>query len=286
MKLALKIASLLMVPFCLVGQNNDSAFDKVSTGWGFELKAVRQFTNNNPGALTFSDVPESLRTVPTHKDDGWFGKPGSPRVIPYSTFNVSDPMMSGFWSTRLAPQYTIWRVTVRGGVNVNPKSQFKTKRPRAGDFDTYHAVNQHGKPQRGTGASLVYYSIYWDNPDSRSTVNPFGEVELRLNKFLSVFSGYSSSETSARLILENGYDRWNSLEKYSTTDFATISTKTAHYFGVRIGITPYVGFSVGSGPIISQTQSTFPSVVSGHSDKKKMGTFVSLDLRLTQTKKN
>jgi len=277
--------SVVFALFVFFG-NKTFAKGKDASGLGIEVKGLYNIPGSNPGAVSFSNIPTSLRQVPTHSGDGWFGRPGALRTVPFNDFKVKDPASSGLesFSFRVAPQYSFDRVTLRGGASFDfIEGTLSSQRPKAGDFSTYRAVNQYGEEKRGTGTSLVYYSIYWNDSYGHDEVTPFIEVECRAYKFLSVFTGYNKSEQKYGLKLERGWDRWNTLQKYKVEDFGSVNARRSYYFGVRLG-NPHVGFSVGFVPVKNEFSGVAPGTSASISSKNKMGVFASVDFRITHSK--
>ena len=211
---------------------SDDLTKMVPRGFGVEVKMIFSPDDELPN-VNFPSVPEELRTVPTHQGDGWFGTPGAPWVVPFPSSDINDASISDAVGITVAPQFTVSRLTFRGGIYI-PQAKFQTTRPIAGDFDTYHAVNQFGTTRRGVGTSLVYYSVYYDGVDNDP--KPFGEIEFRLHRFLSVIGGYGGHHNSYKIALESGYDRFNSLEEYEKVELGSIERHGAPYAAIRVGI--------------------------------------------------
>ncbi|PIR97050.1 MAG: hypothetical protein COT91_03465 [Candidatus Doudnabacteria bacterium CG10_big_fil_rev_8_21_14_0_10_41_10] len=287
----LVVCLTLFLGLGLQGQQTDPAADQepeekevglsklVARGFGVEVKMFffpkAQFQDMN-----VSSVPEALRTVPTHQGDGWFGTPGRPRIVPDDPLFVLKPDLKNVGAVSVAPQYTVWRITFRGGVYF-PYGDLTSRRPVAGDLSTYNAVNQYGDNNRGYGTSLVYYSIYWD--DTKGRIKPFGEVEFRLHRFVSVIGGYGGTQSEYRLMLENGYDRFGRLEKYQEHELFRTSQKNAPYAAVRVGIA-YIGVSVGVSRAKTTAVNNFQLSSTGGFRSFENQLYVAVDMRLTQTR--
>lgn len=203
-------------------------------GFGFDVRwEMLGFNEIGLGPIGFSNIPQSLRTVPSNQY-GPLYPAGTPNIIPISTFNIGDPKILGYSSVGFAPQYTIRRFTIRGGVSITlPNSPAYGDPPTAdvtAEYATYPEINQFGTNQRGVGMSLVYYSVYWSKGGSLNP-EPFGEVEFRVWGVFSLIGGYGGFQKTENIILGNGYDQFDALTPYSKQALASIITKAYGPYG-------------------------------------------------------
>lgn len=147
-----------------------------------------------------SPVPEQFRQIPGHKDD--FSRPVT-ITVPGGTINPADTLLN--LGISVAPQLVFKeRVYLRGGVawNYSPGAQ-----ARMDSSGNTREVNLRGTTARGSGESLVYYSI---RPSLSAVPSPFAEVEPKVKRWDGVLGGYMLYRHN--LTLERGWDRFNALE--------------------------------------------------------------------------
>lgn len=251
----------------------ESAANAVPHGWGLDVKAMMGF-GGSAGTLSVVNVPASLRTVPSNN----LGPlaTGIPVTIPDSSFSVKSSSISA--QIGFGPEYSFGRFTVRGGGLLSFLNL--TSGPPVAGGGNVDEINQFGTSQRGTGTSLVYYSIFWPRTPS---ISPFGELEVRLSRFVSVLGGYNGRENSS-VTLQNGYDQNDKLTSFSNQKLASSSVKGAPYGGFKVNIHgPALAIVVEAAPVNWTSFSTqFPVGINNPSS----GVLVRLgiDVALTQKK--
>lgn len=245
-------------------------------GFGLDVKLTSPFLSS-PGPITFSNIPQALRTVPSNQ----YGPlaSGTPVTIPVSTFTV-QPSSVGF-SIGFAPQYTAWRLTLRGGVSLAFMNL--TSGPPTAEGGPYEEINQFGTTQRGTGTSLVYYSMYWDR--TPPIITPFGELEFRISRFVSFVGGYSGPKTMT-VTLENGYDQFDALTVYSTHNFASINMEGSGYGSAKVNVFgPYVAIFAGATPVKwDRLTSPYP-VANNFNGANDVQVFIGADIAWMHTRR-
>ncbi len=256
-------------------------FRRVPTGFGIQAQFGTFFGNRKvPTSFT---IPETLRTVPTHPDDGY--PPGTQWTIPTASFTTDKPTISPQGFVSIAPQYTLWRFTARAGVRIIPGQDVPSEKPTAGA--AIPEINQEGTSDRGYGESLVYYFLYWQSRNATRT-RPFGELELRLNRFVSLIGGYGKTASTEGIALENGWDRYDAFQTHLTQHVITLEQDSGPLYGaIRFEVGgPFAGFRLGYTSTRSRLAFIYPGVVtslpSGHNVRD--GIFFALDLCWTQSK--
>ncbi len=258
-------------------------FDRIPKGLGLEIQAG-VFFDQRPAPTLFTGIPQNLRTVPTHPDDGY--PAGTMWTIPNPSYALSDPRAPGPTFYSIAPQYSFWRVSVRGGVRIVPAATISVTKPMAGD--TIPEINQEGTAERGYGQSLVYYFLYW-GPKATGQVRPFAEAELRVFRFVSIIGGFVPYRSESSVFLENGWDRYDAFETHGSQSVASIRQQSHGYYGaLRLAIFgPYAGMRFGFTSMATSFPYLYPGVnpnfPSGAS-RPAAGVFWAVDLRLIQTK--
>ncbi|MEK7635150.1 MAG: hypothetical protein AAB446_01830 [Patescibacteria group bacterium] len=224
----LKLLMLFMLvfsPLKIYSQNNDKG--GYPTGFGLEFRFTTDFATGK-NLEQYYNIPAEARTIPIHKDDGWLGTPGTPVTLSDSTLEASASSYN--FGLSVAGQYSFAsRMIIRGGAQFNTFSR-SMKGPTQGmsDNTVSESINGYGREE---GSSIMYYSL--GSKFSR-TISPFGELELRIGERSGFLIGFAKRQRA--IYVQNGYDRYNSLETYS---FHTIDKKSYNL--------PYVGFKVGLG---------------------------------------
>ncbi len=197
---------------------------------------------------TLENVPEFVRKVPVHKNDGGAGRiiiipDGTiqPRVNdspnPYLHPHINSVMLGA----SVAPQITVGRLTARVGSAAYLRSGYKfwlhdaaalqdeaaTKgMPYTGPIREWSQWGQNSL--RGYGTALVYYAAEL----KPKLPELYGEVEIGPFKYVSAVAGYSRMNYD--LNLSSGWDRWDSLdEKYAEYPAMKVGIRR-EYFGVRL----------------------------------------------------
>jgi hypothetical protein len=199
-------------------------------GKGFDINIkweVLGFNEVGLGPIGFSNIPQSLRTVPSNQAGPL--STGTPVVIPGSTFSVGDPKFIGFSAFSFAPQYQAWRFTFRSGVSITMPN-YPAQGPPTAEGGPYQEINQFGTNQRGTGTSLVYYSVYWSKGGPINP-KPYGEIEFRVAGPLALVGGYGGFQKTENITLENGYDQYDALTPYSKQAIASAIIKAYGPYG-------------------------------------------------------
>lgn len=185
--------------------------EKTNFGLGFELRFFGVNSSIGDNIKAIENVPLELRQVPSHPDDIWiYGIKRVIRTIPYDSIDLGG--FDGL-TVSLSPELTAWRFRLRSGPNLYLGSFGGG--PRRSNEGNTREINQYGKPTRGYGTSLVYYSIY-----GQSSWKPgiTSEVDLDIGKGLLLMAGYGWN--NHKLTAESGYDRWDALEKYESRKLA------------------------------------------------------------------
>jgi len=261
-----------------VAQDNSPRTPK---GFGFDIKLTGLF-GGSQGPIQFSGLPQALRTVPSNASGPL--ATGVPVTIPDSPVLVQQSS-TGF-SIGLAPQYSVWRFTVRAGVS----TQFLnlTSAPPTADttaeYAKYPELNQYGTNQRGVGTSLVYYDIY--SSRTPQSLNPFGELEFRINRWVSLVGGYSGRKIAAATI-ETGYDQYDALATFNRQKLASVTMQASAYGSVKVNVFgPHGGLFIGATPSKwSQFSSPYP-VTNSFSGKNGVQILLGMDIGWTQTGKH
>lgn len=201
------ICVLYSVSFAFA-QSDDRKHKKSNFGFGIEAKLFGADATFNESTKV-SDIPLNLRQVPSHPEDTWiYGSRRVIRTIPSDTiiFNGSNVGQNFAFS----PELTVWRLRARSGVNFFVGGSGDG--PSKDSDNTTREMNQYGGSSRGYGTSLVYYSVY-----SKSSRKPGinNEVDFDIGNDLLLIAGYSWRNYN--LVAQSGYDRWDSLEEYSTS---------------------------------------------------------------------
>jgi len=155
-----------------------------------------------------SNIPSVIRQVPSHPDDTWIY--GNRRPIITIPDDTVSGLMSGSMGAGISPEVSAWRFRFRSGISL---AIFTFGGPTMGDFGSTPAINQYGEAKRGTGTSLVYYSVYGKTSWKPGLVH---EVDFAITKSALLIVGYSYD--NFRIVGQSGYDRHNSFEKYRDYD--------------------------------------------------------------------
>lgn len=181
----------------------------LSVGLGLAVSPSNNFKIDN--------VPLELRQIPSHPNDGWiYGSKQVIRTIPYDLMNISHN--SEGLKVSFSPELTIWRFRLRNGASLYNAAD--TDGPMRSNEGNTREINQFGKPTRGYGTSLVYYSIYGKKS---SKFGWSGGADFDIGKGLLIMAGYDRWNNYYNILAESGYDRWNSLEKYKDYDLGKLS---------------------------------------------------------------
>jgi hypothetical protein len=128
---------------------------------------------------------------------------------------------------------------------------------------------------------LVYYDIYWTKTPS---VTPFGELECRINRVISLVGGYSGSRV-ATSSLQNGYDQYDALTAYSSHKVASLTLSASPYGGLKVAVFgPYAGLFVGAMPVGQARLSSPFSINTGLGRKNGVQILVGMDFGWTHVK--
>lgn len=191
------------------GQSS-SPDQKTKIGFGLEIKFFGVSAGlDNDSKVT--NVPLKLRQIPSHPQDKWiYGSRRPILTVPSDSIGLGN--LGGGLNFSLSPELTLWRFRVRSGVNV---SYIGTGGSEKSNEGSTREINQYGKPQRGSGTSLVYYSIYKQNSWKPGLTS---EVDFDLGKNTLFIAGYGWN--NYKLVTEKGYDRWDALEVYEKNDLS------------------------------------------------------------------
>lgn len=195
--------------------------------------------------MSIDYVPTSVRDVPVHRNDVWrSGENGG--IIPNE--EVFTP--SGFFGQSQARAGITLGISnlqvILGGFllvhNVH-STGYKLKDNPTDPNDAIRRRNYQGNSEdigterRGVGTALTYYRIP-DDGDGVEWNGVFARVELDIGKTvddvpLSVFAEYAQQTSASKvLMLESGWDRYNSLEAYQMFVVADIEHRLVS-LGIR-----------------------------------------------------
>jgi hypothetical protein len=208
--------------------------------YGF-LKFGPVFETETNYSLTINNVPEYIRDVPAHPDDLY--KTNSEDVAPIANSVIN-------WSTagRLPALEMKAGIGVKKGVfdiKLGPRVSYEW-----GEFDSESQIkernylNHPGTDLRGEGAALTYYKFREGDKDITINVGGLAEASLNFDLsdgnemfFLGPFAEYSFSTSEQKFGFENGWDRYNALEKKSSYDFVL----NTFYQSIKLGIKAKLG---------------------------------------------
>jgi hypothetical protein len=167
------------------------------------------------------NVPAQLRRVPSHPGDTWiYGSRPVVRTIPFDSIEPNP--VSFLTSLHFAAELTVRRFRLRGGpaFAVFPRIDQGLVKANTG---ATREVNQWGEPYRGSATSLVYYNMY---PETSAAPGWLIEGALSLNRHVSAFGGMG--QDNVRLLVESGYDRFDSLETYGRQGAGVVHIRRVH----------------------------------------------------------
>jgi hypothetical protein len=190
-------------------------------------------------SVSITHVPDFIRDVPAHPDDLFKTRPQD--ITPIDDCSFSLPIVGrknvlemkagigikkGVFDFRFGP-----KINYGWG---NEKSIIKER----------NYLNHPGTDTRGTGAALTYDQF----KVSRNTGLNFGgiaEATLAFDLsrgyevfFLGPFAEYSFSILPQKFYFENGWDRYNTLEKKSTYELASDMLNQSIKLGVKASLGP------------------------------------------------
>jgi hypothetical protein len=260
--LVIGLAFLMATPTAFAQDDDDRGGFGINFRW-----EMLGFNEVGLGPIGFSNIPQSLRTVPSNSA-GPLYPAGTPVVIPGSTFSIGDPKFIGFSAISLAPQYEAWRFTFRGGVSIATPN-FPAQNLPTAEGGPYQEINQFGTSQRGTGTSLVYYSAYWSK-DNPIKPKPFGEIEFRVAGPLSLIGGYGGFQKTVNVALENGYDQYDALTPYSKVTIASAVIKAYGPYGsAKLRFGHYGGVFIKVMQTTASFSSSYPGLTLNTADLKQ-----------------
>ncbi|MFH1452191.1 MAG: hypothetical protein ABIF88_03395 [archaeon] len=199
-----------------MGQTLDSEKDKPEEGLHQYFEAGPVY--RHALVQNVRDVPEEIRDVPIHSDDGYASGKGGP--IPSDDINVG-PRTGGFF--RYGGRMPVIKDTLfaKLGIEVELGGIFTSDKP------SRNYTNAVGTSQRGRGAALTYYSIHTKSgPNWNSSLIPkiVGGLELELSDSVTVGANYSIWRED--LVAETGYDRYDSLEHRSSFNLVDMTVSS------------------------------------------------------------
>jgi len=167
-----------------------------------------------------SSIPASVRQVPGHQNDPWRNQ-----VFTIPDDNIKPGGLAG--GVVIAPELGFWqRIRIRAGINWAGVG-WPTP-PQRGTTDNTKEINQYGRPQRGIGTALVYYSV---RHKPASMPAPMAELEVRPLRHFWVLAGFVKGRYS--YVVERGWDRYDSLETLDVRGLSTV-WYSHRYVGIRI----------------------------------------------------
>ena len=219
----------------------------LALNWGFQMTWFPDAAN------TVQDVPARLRQLPSHAGDSWiYGRQTVIRTIPSDT--IEPTPVSYLASFYVAPELSIGRFRLRAGPTFASRRAFDQGLVKANTGAT-RQVNQYGQPGRGSGTSLVYYNMF---PEVTTVPGWFGEAGVTASRGVSLFGGIGHD--TLRLVVETGYDRFDTLETYRREMAALVRIWRVHG-GVDVQV-PFDGRHA-AGLRVSFGQLRHPLVASG-----------------------
>ena len=222
-----------------------------------------------------NDIPDNIRTVPSHPDDTWiYGKNIQNIVIPAGSIEPNPVTFMGSFS--LGPEITYKRLRARGGINfsaVENAGQGLTKSNQGATRE----INQSGSTSRGYGRSLVYINMF-----VKASYIPgfFGEASLNLTRNVAILGGVAYKNFN--LMVENGYDRYDSLETNDT--FKAARVKVPRYyggFGIEFPYREKKGIFIGGVQFLAGKIPDIPIKVGGMTVSVSKNWFFSLGISLS-----
>jgi len=239
--------------------NQDERTDK--TFFGTKDFGIRPFVAVEP-SLNFSNpvdkvsnVPEVVRDVPIHRDDGYVNRANQG---PIAKDSVKTPVLFEIGLAKVGLETKITEhayLDVFGNVSLNASSF------GAGDENERNYTNAVGTEKRGYGAALTYW---------RARYGPLFIPGLGAELRIPLNEGKKGTElllggTIRRYNLEaeNGWDRWNKHEKYKTYRLGEVTDKTI-YTGIlikdRLSDKFGGGFKIGADFADFKADSKYPGV--------------------------
>jgi hypothetical protein len=198
--------------------------------------------------LDVTNVPVNFRQIPVHPDhypDDFACNPmcAPVRTVHDSTVNPVTPGMSIGLTLAIRAKNVVFKAGPEWLVPLFPYSPGDPTNASTGLRGDTREENQFGNTARGFGASLTYYTAV---VRPRLLPGIMGEMEKQVSR--SVILGAGVSYSSYRLKIEQGYDRFNALQKFSVTPLATVYDFFPHLsFG--IGSITDARFTVNAGPV-------------------------------------
>lgn len=216
-----KIFCLLLLVFFMgspaIAQSSSSG---PAVKFGINVFAGAELTPNMIGEV--ESVPETLRRVPGHPDDFRSGNRPTFLIPGISQFKRGNSRMNAGGGPELLIKD---KISVRGGLNFN---FFFSQFPKLESGGNTQEINHEGTTERGTGRSLVYYTLQI----GAKKPGYYAEVEFRAMRRISLVGGGKFTELF--LISQRGYDRFNASEKLDEIKVAKIRS-VAPYAGIKIG---------------------------------------------------
>lgn len=216
-------ASFLIFSGICSGQTQDTAPNQPKNKVSFGLELRWFYLDFRPRPVEVGNIPDSMRQVPVHKDDGYLGRKGEIVTIPA---DIIKPGLFVGYSPAIAPEISVGRFKTRGGISLNIPFYPKAVRGNGGSTRERHQYDSG--TSRGTGTSLVYYAV---NVSSKPTLGWLGEAEFIANDNWSFLAGYAISEY--KLQIATGWDRFNDLQTYRKYDISHNQVEK-RYVGFRI----------------------------------------------------
>jgi hypothetical protein len=201
------VVILLLIPAISNAQGS------ITVGLGFDRR---------PASVIY--IPQDLRIVPTHKDDGTVRQ----RTIPHETIDIPAQTL---FTLSMGPQWRMGFLKLRGGLNLAFDIKSGSEPLTGGIIEWGQFANNDS---RGTGTSLVYVKVL----TPQVAWGPYAEAEVGSNR-IGIIGGYS--RMMSKLKYENGWDRYNEFEVRESLD--GINSRSQLYIGGQIS--PYASELVG-----------------------------------------
>lgn len=172
---------------------------------------------------SINNIPLAIRNVPKHRDDG-YASDSNVAPIAGSSIDLSEtyPILGAKVGVGIGIHDT-WeddKFTFKVGIGAETWHPDKaTNFYTADEFHSRNYTNAPGTDTRGEAAALTAYRVftYYHKPDDNLKPYLFSEAGFHKD-FLTLNLGYKIFKQG--IIAENGWDRYNSFEKWNSHELA------------------------------------------------------------------
>jgi hypothetical protein len=198
--------------------------------------------------LDLKNVPLNFRQIPVNPDANPDDFACNPQCSTVRTVNDSavNPLISGI---SIAPilairaKSMVFKAGPEWLIPIFPYSPGDPVNAPMGLRGDMREENQFGGTARGVGMSLTYYSAV-----VRPSLLPGIVIEMEKQASAKLILGAGISYSDYDLKVEQGYDRYNSLQKFSVTPLATVFDFFPNLI-LGIGSIRDARFTVSAGPV-------------------------------------